>query len=84
MPPIRARDLRANIKQMGFEQGTVHTVELALQELGELRQHMRELAELVSQCIDHVDRMVIVNTAMADQIKRIKREQRGEDSGEAS
>lgn len=86
MPPIRARDLRANIADMGFERGVVHTVELLIGECIEQRQHLRELTELVSQCINQVDQMVVVGGAMKDQLQLIKREQsqRGDTDGEAS
>lgn len=71
--PIRARDLRTNIKEQGFEQGVVRTVELLLDEFAGLRQHMRELTELVSQCVDQISRLAEVGSRMKDTIDTIKR-----------
>lgn len=56
--PVRARDLRANIARHGFEQGVTRTLELLLEEHAETKQNMRDLAAMVSQCIDQVTAMV--------------------------
>lgn len=56
--PIRARDLRANIKQYGFERGVVITLELLLDEWAGMRQQMQEMASIQSATIDQLQIMV--------------------------
>jgi len=71
--PVRARDLRANIMEFGFEQGMVHTVERLLDEYAQTRQNLRELVSLVDKCIEEVSKMVQIGTAMRTQIEQLKR-----------
>lgn len=81
MPPnVRARDLRANIKEWGFEKGVVTTVEQLLDEFATHRQHMRELTTLVSQCIDQIERFIAIGDGMKRDIDKIKREGKTDDS----
>lgn len=80
--PVRARDLRANISQLGFEKGVIETLEHLLDEHVSLRQHMRELTELTAKCIDEVEKMVHIGGAIETKIEQIKRERQGEDNGE--
>jgi hypothetical protein len=82
--PVRARDLRANIRDYGFEQGVIVTLEHLLDEHVSLRQHMRELTSLVSKCVDEVEKMVHIGSSMQTAIQQIKRERQGEDHGEES
>ena len=78
--PVRARDLRSAIKEMGFEPAVVYILELLLDEHTQDRQHMRELASLVDQCIDQVTKMVGVGSSITQQIDQIKRDRdRGEE-----
>ena len=83
MPTIRARDLRSNIKELGFERGIVVTLEAALEEVGELRQHMRQLTALTGECIDRMQQFVQIGEAMRETIETIKREQKGGPDGDA-
>ena len=76
--PIRARDLRANVKELGFEEGTLMTLELLLDERAPERQHMRELTDLVSHCIELVHQLSIVGEGLQTRINQIKRDQTGE------
>jgi 2-hydroxy-3-keto-5-methylthiopentenyl-1-phosphate phosphatase len=82
--PVRARDLRANVKDYGFEQGVLTTLEHMLDEHVSLRQHMRELTDLVSRCVDEVEKMVHIGDSMQTAIEQIKRERQGEDHGKES
>jgi len=72
---VRARDLRSNIREMGFEKGVVHTLELALEELSQLRQYIRELSELQNTMTSHVLRFAEISTGMAKRIDQIRRDQ---------
>jgi len=78
MPVVRARDLRANISELGFERGVTATLELLLEEHGEDRQRMRELVELVEMCIRQIEAMVQVGTGMKEVIESIQSIMRGE------
>jgi hypothetical protein len=79
MPPIRARDLRVNIKEMGFEKGVVHTLELALEELSAVRGHIRDMAEMVQQCINETEKMVAIGGRMKDELQQLHRDIKGDD-----
>jgi len=71
--PVRARDLRANINELGYEVGVVTTLEAMLEEYSATRQNIREMAELIVQCIDRVNDMVSVGTEMKQRIEELKR-----------
>lgn len=73
--PVRARDLRANINELGYEVGVVTTLEAMLEEYSATRQNIREMAELIVQCIDRVNDMVSVGTEMKQRIEEMKRVQ---------
>jgi len=77
--PVRARDLRASIKELGFEQATVTTLEYLLEERAEYRQHMREMAEMLNKCIDAVGVMQEVGNSVTQKLEQLKRDMdRGE------
>jgi hypothetical protein len=71
--PVRARDLRANIADMGFERGVTATLELLLEEHSENRERMRLLVQMVEGCINQVEMMVRVSTGMNDIIVNMQR-----------
>jgi hypothetical protein len=71
--PVRARDLRASIKELGYDKGVVATLEAVLEERVQEREQMRELVQLVSQCIDQVEKMISVGTGMHSRLDAIKR-----------
>lgn len=71
--PVRARDLRVAIKDMGFERGTVHTLELALEEVSSLRLDLRNITELVSLCINQIEIMVRFGDATKTMLEELKR-----------
>jgi hypothetical protein len=78
--PVRARDLRANIAEHGFENGVVMTLEALLDEHTQDRQHLREMAALLDQCMDHLNRMMTVGTSITQKLDQMKRER---DQGDA-
>lgn len=82
--PVRARDLRANVKELGFEQGVMTTLELLLDEYSTHRQHMRELTQLVDKCIDQLGVLLSAAHGLKLQLQELKRtkEQGDEFDGE--
>lgn len=83
MPLIRARDLRANIKEQGFERGVVATLEVMMDEMAELRQHMRQAVELVDQCIEQIDKLANVGDQMRNVLQQMRRDrQQGDEHGD--
>jgi len=72
---IRARDLRSNIHEMGFEKGVVHTLELALEELSQQRQYIRELTELQNQLADRLGDFLKIGEKMVGKITQLERDQ---------
>ena len=73
MPQIRARDLRTYIKDYGYEKGMAMALEAVLEERVQDREHLRELTNLVAQCIDQVEKMIHVGDSMKRDVDRIKR-----------
>jgi hypothetical protein len=85
MPLIRARDLRTNIKEMGFERGVVTTLERMLDEMAEMRQHVRQTIELVDRCIVEVEKLATIGGQMHDVIEQMRRDHtHGDEHGEQS
>lgn len=78
--PVRARDLRANIIEMGFERGVVHTLELLLDEHVQTRNQMRQLAELQNDTIDQVGKFLTMGEGIR---RKVDQMQRDKDQGEA-
>jgi hypothetical protein len=71
--PVRARDLRSAIKELGFEPGVVSTFERFLDEFATYRKQQRDLVQLVDQCIEQVSMMVQIGSSMKDQLEQLKR-----------
>lgn len=73
MPLIRARDLRRNILEMGYEKGMAHTLELALEQQVEMQQSMRLVTEMLDQCINEIEKLVAIGGAMKDEVSSMRR-----------
>jgi chemotaxis regulatin CheY-phosphate phosphatase CheZ len=71
--PIRARDVRANITELGYENGTLKSLEALAEEQSSMRITLREMAQMLARCIDAVDNMVNVGDAMGAKLKEIER-----------
>jgi hypothetical protein len=71
--PIRARDVRVTIQEQGFEKGIVTILERMCDERSGDRQTMREMAEVLRQCIDNVDKMVNVGENMKVKLQEVER-----------
>ena len=70
---VHARDLRRNIKELGFEKGTVVTLELLLEELAGFRQSLMEMAKLQNMMIDTLNNTVQGAGMMRAEVERIQR-----------
>lgn len=73
--PVRARDLRAAIKEQGFENGMVNTLEALLDEYAQTRQHLRTLTTLLDQCIDLQGSLMRIGESTTQAIDALRREQ---------
>ena len=83
MPLIRARDLRANIKEQGFERGVVTTLERMMDEMAEMRQHIRQMAELLDQTINEIEKLANIGGQMHKVIEQMVRDRtQGDEHGE--
>ena len=52
---IKARDVRVNIAEVGFERGVVHSLEAAIEEINALRSNLRDAAELMQVMSDNLE-----------------------------
>lgn len=73
--PIRARDLRVNIAERGFERGVVYTLELALEDMSALRANLRDAAEAMQLMVDELGKFMQIATTMSQRIDEIRRRQ---------
>jgi hypothetical protein len=75
LAPFKERDLHAQIRENGFERGVAYTLGRVIGEHAEDRQHVRELTQLVDQCITLVNNLVMVNTKLRDTVRTLQRVQ---------
>lgn len=81
---VRARDLRVNIAERGFERGVVHTLELALEDLSALRSNLQTLVNLTDQNIDTMHQFIAIGDSMKQSIEQLRRNQReGDEDGKS-
>jgi len=73
--PVRARDLRTNIKDYGFEKGVVATIEAMLEEQGEMRQHLREAVEMLAMFTDRLSDLHLIANGMQNKMDQMRQEQ---------
>lgn len=71
--PVRARDLRANIKELGFEQGVVRTLELFLDEYAAHRTREREMIQMMDHIIDELGKFIRLGEGLQTMVEEIKR-----------
>jgi len=71
--PVRARDLRANITELGFEQGVAVTLEALLDEHTQDRQNMRDMAQMLDQCIDKLSEFIALSEGLQKRMMELKR-----------
>lgn len=80
MPNVRARDLRSNVKEHGYERGMMMTLEIMLDERVQEREQMRELVELVAMCVDRFDDLMQISTRMRDRLEELRRKEQQDDT----
>ncbi len=73
--PVRARDIRRTIMEMGFEKGVVHILELMAEENISTRQDMLTMAELQSTVVESLGELNVINDGMAKQINEMHRKE---------
>lgn len=70
---VRARDVRNAVKELGYERGVVSILERMCEERAGERDMLRQMSELVNQCIDQVAQMVQVGQGMQVKMKDLER-----------
>ena len=63
---MKTKDIRDRIKAMGFEKGTVYTLEAMNEELLQTRRDIRELANYFDRMVDSMNGMMTVAQSMKD------------------
>jgi len=71
--PVKARDLRDNIRTYGFEKGVVATLEPLLEEHAVAWRNMQTLTNLVDQLIDHLGELHQIAEGMRQGIDGLQR-----------
>jgi hypothetical protein len=72
---LRARDVRDYVRQYGVEQGLVNALCKLCDENASHRQALVEMAKLLHQCIDSVDRLTDIGTGMRDKLTELERKE---------
>ena len=70
---IKARDVRVNIAEMGFERGVVHSLEAAIEEINALRGNLRDAAEVMANVVDQLDRFLHISSTLQNKIHALER-----------
>lgn len=78
--PVRARDLRANMREYGAQEGIVITLEQMLDEHVQDREHIRELAQMVDRILTHLNELQTVGGELAKRMSELKRAQQQGDA----
>lgn len=76
----RARDVRADIKEMGFEKGIERAVTMIADEQSGVRDSLANMAKMLDHVVDTLTDMVKINGAMAEQMDLMKRNKEQEES----
>jgi hypothetical protein len=77
---IRARDVRVNVAEMGFERGVVHTLEAAIEEINALRVNMRDAIQVIQAMTDNIGNMIQVGTGLQQRIIAMERNTKEDDN----
>lgn len=72
---FRARDVRANIKELGFEKGIELSLTLLADEMAGMRQQTKEMFDLQSMLIDRFSEITLITGAMAQKVNEMKRQE---------
>ena len=75
---VRARDLRANIKELGFEKGVTVTLELLLEDFNSQRNTLNEAIAIISRLVDSFDEVMAVATHFKTQLEEARRVANGD------
>lgn len=70
---FRARDVRANIKELGFEKGIELSLTILADEMTGFRQSMKDMSELQSMMIDRLTEIIQISGAMGEKIHEMSR-----------
>lgn len=76
---MKTKEIRDRIKSIGFERGTVYSLEAINEQLLQTRRDLRELAVYMDKLVDNMDGMLGVAARMKEVIER--GEQKEEDLG---
>ena len=71
--PVKARDVRAAIREHGFERGVERILTLLCDELVGYRQAMNEMATIQSQTIDRLSELTTIGGTLAQRLSDLKR-----------
>lgn len=70
---LRARDVRDYVRQYGVEQGLVNALCKLCDENASHRQALVEMAKMLHQCIESLDRMTTVGDHMQTKLTELER-----------
>ena len=71
--PVRARDLRANISDLGYERGVVTTLEALLDEFAAHRQNLREMSIILDNIIDRMQVFVSLGEELQRKVMEVSK-----------
>lgn len=77
---FRARDVRANILELGFEKGIELSLTLLADEIAGMRQTIKSTVENQDKIVDVLGQVTQINGAIAQQVDEMKRSEEQFDS----
>jgi len=77
---IKARDVRVNIAEVGFERGVVHSLEAAIEEINALRGNLRDAAELMQVMSDNLEGFLKISKGMQSKLSALERNTKEDDN----
>jgi hypothetical protein len=70
---IKARDVRVNIAEVGFERGVVHSLEATIEEVSALRSNLRDAAEVMGNMVEQLERFLHISSTLQNKIHALER-----------
>jgi hypothetical protein len=67
--PVRARDLRVNVQQLGFEKGMMTTLELLLEEMVLIRQLTQGCVEMQNEFVRVISDLVQISDELRNRVE---------------
>ncbi len=70
---MRARDVKDKLKEMGFERGTAHTLQIILERQSAFDQEIKAMSQMMAKMTDILMSLTVVGEQMKKETERMQR-----------